>query len=66
MSTCPNCGGEELQELGDSSNAYCTDCDEVVEPVDDAEALGEFWCDTCGDMRPVDDDLCCLRCGDHV
>jgi hypothetical protein len=65
MSQCPNCGSDELQELGDSSNAYCGDCGEVVEPVEEFEDEG-MWCDNCGDMRPVDDDLCCTRCGEHV
>jgi hypothetical protein len=66
MSVCPNCGSEELQELGDSSNAYCTECDEVVEPVEEGEDLGEMYCDNCADMRPVDDDLRCMRCGESV
>lgn len=66
MSCCPNCGSDELQELGDSSNAYCAECEEVVEPLDDAGDLGELWCDTCGDVRPIDDDGCCLRCGEPV
>lgn len=65
MSVCPICGGEELHELAGSSNAFCEDCSEVVEPTEDGDSEG-MWCDTCGDMRPVDDDLCCMRCGEHV
>ncbi len=65
MSQCPQCGNEDLQELDGSSNAYCDECGEVVEPVGEGED-GSMWCDNCGDMRPIDDDLCCLRCGEHV
>lgn len=66
MGVCPHCGNDDLRELSNSGNAFCDDCDEVVEPTDDDDSSGEMYCGNCGDHRPVDDDLCCLRCGEHV
>lgn len=66
MCTCPNCGSEDLQEQGSSSSAYCVECDEVVEPVEESADLGEVYCDNCADMRPADDDLRCMHCGESV
>jgi hypothetical protein len=43
--TCPSCGSEELVELAGSSNAYCPDCCEVVEPV---ECVDYSPCANCG------------------
>lgn len=69
MSRCPNCGDEGFDDL-DSDFHYCRSCDEFYEPNDDdgdGDADGhEAWCDNCGDVRPVDDDGCCARCGEEV
>jgi len=70
-SICPSCGGAGFDGL-DSDFSYCEVCDEFFAASDSVDEsgyvddLGNLWCDVCADLRPVDDDLHCLRCGSRV
>lgn len=63
MSICPQCGGDDVHEFAFGSNVYCNECGEVVEPV---ESDLELWCYHCGDLRPMDESGCCVRCGETI
>lgn len=61
---CPFCGNDELFEIQGSSNAFCGECCDVVEPTDDSDLSdsGRWACYNCsGDNS--DDESDCHACG---
>lgn len=53
MAICPQCGSDDLEELTASSNMFCPECDEVVEPI-----TGERFDDDEDDDMFEDDEDC--------
>lgn len=58
---CPQCGGEDVEDIEGGSNGYCPECCEVVEIVDEFD-LDSWTCFNCESANLGVEEVCNI-CG---